>query len=132
MEISLTKNAGFCAGVRRADSKIRSLIANKAKDEQIFTLGTLIHNSDYTNELKSLGVGVCSLDDVESIISNSPLSKITFVIRTHGIRKEEEARLRLFEIGNPNIKIVDLTCPSVKKIHKIAEENTNENTEEDN
>ena len=128
MEISLTKNAGFCAGVRRADSKIRSLIANKAKDEQIFTLGTLIHNSDYTNELKSLGVGVCSLDDVESIIANSPLSKITFVIRTHGIPKDEEARLRLLEIGNPNIKIVDLTCPSVKKIHKIAEENTNENT----
>ncbi len=128
MEIILSKNAGFCPGVRRADITIRELIKNKSENDLIFTIGDLIHNKGYVEDLKSHGVSSIQISDVENIVKNNPNNRITLVIRTHGVSKEIDDYLLRIQMENPNVKIVDMTCPSVKKIHKIAEENTNDNT----
>ena len=128
MKITLSKNAGFCPGVRRADKLVRDLVEKKNESDKIYTLGSLIHNKIYTDELESLGVKSVSFCDVQKIVDENPNSNITFVIRTHGIPKEEEKFLRSIEEKHLNVKIVDATCPSVKKIHKIADESTNDDT----
>ena len=121
MEIILSKNAGFCPGVRRADVEIKKLISERADGELIFTLGKLIHNESYVKELEDLGVRSVSLEDLEAILSGSENGKISLVIRTHGIPFETEQKLLSLKEAHPELKIVDMTCPSVKKIHKIAE-----------
>ena len=88
MEIILSKNAGFCPGVRRADIEIKKLISQKCEDERIFTLGKLIHNDSYVKELQDLGVRSITLEELEAILSDSKDSKISLVIRTHGVPLE--------------------------------------------
>ena len=127
MRIIVSKTAGFCPGVRRADINIRSLIENKSDNEKIFTIGELIHNRDYTDDLSSLGVDIISIDDICSMIQREN-SKIKAVIRTHGITKENYAKLEKLASEYQNFSFVDMTCPSVKKIHKIASENTSDKT----
>ena len=128
MKITVSKNAGFCPGVRRADENIRRLIAEREPDERIYTIGSLIHNRIYNEELKDKGVEAISLSDVTEIVKKRGNQKITFVIRTHGITKEDEAFLRDIEEREEGVRIIDTTCPYVKKIHKIAEEETGDNT----
>ena len=125
MKITLSKSAGFCPGVKRADEKIRELIKRGGK---IFTLGELIHNRIYTDELKSLGVFSVDIDEFEKIVALHTGEKITLVIRTHGVTKETLSRLEKTAEENPSVTICDLTCPYVKRIHKIADDTTNENT----
>ena len=128
MEITLSKNAGFCPGVRRADEAIKKLIRERSDNDLIFTLGSLIHNSNYVQDLEDHGVKSISISDVELVVESNLDKCITFVIRTHGITKSDERFLRDVEKKYERVKIVDLTCPSVKRIHKIAAENTNDNT----
>ena len=128
MEIILSKNAGFCPGVRRADNAVQKLIESSNFDSLIFTLGPLIHNGNYVRDLESKGVKSIAISDAEKIICDNPEKTIFLVIRTHGITKADEAHLYNLKERYGRVEIVDLTCPSVKKIHKIAAENTNENT----
>ena len=128
MEIILSKNAGFCPGVRRADEAVKSLISAREEDDLIFTLGPLIHNGVYVSSLADMGVRSVNISDVENIIKSYPGRKITFVIRTHGVSLGDEAFLRKIEMENPLVTILDMTCPSVKRIHKIARENTGDDT----
>ena len=126
MEIILSKNAGFCPGVRRADVEIRRLIDNKGEDELIFTLGKLIHNDSYVNELEKSGVRAIQLEDLHGILSQNQDKKISLVIRTHGVPLDVENQLNDLIKDHPRLKIVDMTCPSVKKIHKIAQRESGE------
>ena len=128
MKITLSQNAGFCPGVKRADRLIRALIAGKSENELIFTLGKLIHNKSYCDELQSFGVFAIEYDEVEETLRSFPDKKITLVIRTHGITKEKYEALLSLKERFPEFTVVDMTCPSVKRIHKIAEENTSEDT----
>ena len=128
MKITLSKNAGFCPGVKRADLKIRELIKSKAEKERIFTLGKLIHNDTYVSELEALGVYSVGLPELEDFLSINENIPVTLVIRTHGITKDINERLSQLCDRYKGFKIVDMTCPSVKKIHKIAEEETGEDT----
>ena len=122
MEIILSKNCGFCPGVKRADKVIRTLISKKTDDELIFTLGELIHNNTYIKELESYGVYSIDVNEIDQIVSENKEKKITFAIRTHGATKETVHKLNTLKETNSNVEVVDLTCPSVKRIHKIAEE----------
>ncbi len=128
MNINISKNAGFCPGVKRADKEINSLIGERKNGERIFTLGKLIHNDIYNNELKSRGVLSVTLPELISELEKSPDTKTTLVIRTHGITKEVSSELSRLCEKFKALSIVDMTCPSVKKIHRIAEENTGEDT----
>ncbi len=124
MNIELSKNAGFCPGVRRADREIRRLISERKPGEQIFTLGKLIHNGIYLKELEEAGVRSAELSELSDILKSFSGERITLVIRTHGITKEELSYICELKKKHPELQTVDMTCPSVKKIHNIAEENT--------
>ena len=126
MQIILSENAGFCPGVRRADKAVRELIKNRKSNEVIFTLGPLIHNGVYVASLEEEGVRSVKISELSGIIENNPEKKLTFVIRTHGVSVEDSTYLRQLEAENSNVKIVDMTCPSVKRIHDIALKNTDD------
>ena len=128
MSVIVSENAGFCPGVKRADITVRSLIENKKQNEKIYTLGSLIHNGIYTSELESFGVNIISFDEIKAKILEYPEILHTVVIRTHGITKEQNSELERLADENPNFRVVDMTCPSVKKIHRIAWENTSDET----
>lgn len=105
MKTEIADKAGFCFGVARAVKIARR--AAEGKDKTV-TYGMLIHNRDVTEELKNLGVGtVESVDEIKS--------DVDVIIRAHGISADEEA-----EINKRGAKIIDATCPFVKKIHTIA------------
>ncbi len=126
MKVTLSEYAGFCPGVKRADRTIRRLINDRLPGEEIFTLGNLIHNRQYNQELESLGVRSITFSELEEMF---PLkSKTTVVIRTHGVTEEISNNLLRYSEQDPLFSVVDLTCIDVKKIHKIAKENTSDDT----
>ena len=128
MKINLSKYAGFCPGVKRADKEINRLIENRRPNEKIYTLGALIHNEIYTEGLKARGVYPISVEMIPSIITDEPELMHVVIIRTHGITKEINDTLEELASHHGNLRIVDMTCPSVKKIHKIAESQTSDDT----
>ncbi len=127
MKIIQSKSAGFCPGVRRADEIIRKLIKAASNGETVCTLGHLIHNEQYNDSLKKDGVICVDTESLAGILSSSK-NKVTLVIRTHGITKETEDELEALGAAHPNLSVIDATCPFVKKIHEIAEQNTSEDT----
>ena len=121
--IKVAKNAGFCFGVRRATDTVEELIKAKEKSDIVCILGKLIHNEQYSEYLKSNGVLELGIEEIEKYYEKATQGRlVTVVIRTHGIEKNAEALLRSYEEKTPNFKVVDSTCPYVKKIHKIADE----------
>ena len=128
MNVRLSEFAGFCPGVRRADRSVLDLLKNKKENERIFTLGHLIHNRLYNEELEHRGIKCIDFSEVEKEYLSAPHVPMTVVIRTHGVTKEQSDFLASLSERYENFSFVDATCPFVKKIHRIAEENTNENT----
>lgn len=113
MEYLLANHAGFCFGVKRAVEGVYDLIN---KGEKIYTYGPIIHNEEVVADLESKGVKV-----INSIEELDNISTGTIIIRAHGIPKE------VYEIvESKGFECVDLTCPFVKRIHKIVEEKTKE------
>ena len=113
MKITLADHAGFCFGVKRAVEGVYDLIN---KGEKIYTYGPIIHNEEVVADLESKGVKV-----INSIEELDDISTGTIIIRAHGIPKE------VYEIiESKGFECVDLTCPFVKRIHKIVEEKTKE------
>ncbi len=106
MELILAKSAGFCFGVSRA---INMAYDEIGKSERIYTYGPLIHNKEVTADLKKKGIHVIeSLDGID---------EGTVIIRSHGVGKFLYDGLK-----KNGLKIVDGTCPFVKKIHIIVKE----------
>ncbi|MBR5242003.1 MAG: 4-hydroxy-3-methylbut-2-enyl diphosphate reductase, partial [Clostridia bacterium] len=126
--IKVAKEAGFCPGVRRADGAVMRLINNKTENDLIFTLGKLIHNDIYNSELKAKGANVIDIDELRSTLKDLTDKSVYVLIRTHGITKEVGDELDELKRIYPNLKVEDMTCPFVKRIHKIAEEHTTEDT----
>ena len=124
--IKIAKNAGFCFGVRRATDIVEELILKKGENDIICTLGKLIHNEHYIAHLEKNGVKELKPEETDGFLDAIGEKNATVVIRTHGIEKEIQAKLEDHAKKNPNLKIVDTTCPYVKKIHKIANENSKE------
>jgi len=105
MKIIIGKTAGFCFGVKNAVTKTeKELIKNK----NIYCLGELVHNNQVTEELIKNGA---------KFIENIEEAKEKVVIRAHGI--EKNIYKKAAELG---LDLIDLTCPKVLYIHKVAEE----------
>lgn len=104
--IKLAKHAGFCYGVKRAVETTKKL-KSENKNNQIFVLGELIHNSHVINELSDLGIHT-----VDELPSNQTG---VCIIRSHGAAPEvfEDAKKKGYEV-------VDLTCLDVKKVQQKA------------
>lgn len=107
MKITLAKSAGFCFGVDRA---VKQAMRFADENENACTLGPLIHNPNFVQDLENRGIYVAnSLDEVKD--------GYTLIVRTHGIPK-----CRFEDIGKRNMPYFDATCPFVKKIHSVVEE----------
>lgn len=130
MSVTIAENAGFCFGVSRATECVEALIAARPEGGRICTLGQLIHNRLYTEELELQGVRVVSITEAEKVAADAAKDGAccVFVIRAHGIPKEEEAFLQALTRQYPNVSVRDMTCPFVKKIHRIAEKETGDDT----
>ncbi len=110
MRVETAQHAGFCFGVERAVSLVEALL--KEGTSPLYTYGPIIHNEEVIQNLKSRGVTV--IEDLEKLGDYAPG---TLVIRSHGISRREQELLEA-----AGFKLVDATCPFVKKIHHLAEE----------
>ncbi len=123
-EIIVAKHAGFCFGVKRATDMIAEKIAAHDGD-RIFTLGKLIHNDTYNARLAADGVGVTTVDDLEALAASTENgAPVTVFVRAHGVTKQTSELLSALAEKHAGFSYVDCTCPYVKKIHRIAAENS--------
>ena len=126
-KIKVAEHSGFCFGVKRATETLEEKLKNKQTGERIYTLGNLIHNEDYLAMLERNGVKAIGADALEEIAkSANENSAVTVFIRAHGVTKETEQLLSKLHSENPYFSFEDCTCPFVRKIHKIAEENSSD------
>ena len=124
-EVIICKDSGFCFGVKRAADTVESRIKSAEKGERIYTLGKLIHNDVYNSRLAQMGVRVADESMIDDLAKSSEKGgKVTLIIRAHGITLGCEKRLLELSEKYPYFEYVDCTCPFVKKIHKIARENS--------
>ncbi len=110
MLVLVPKTSGFCPGVKRAEDGVFKL---REESDKVNIYGALIHNQDYTRMLQTHNINSVFVDQ---------LSKgDTLVIRTHGIPKDEESRLKKEFI------LKDMTCPIVKRVQKQIEKESLQN-----
>ena len=115
-EVILAKTAGFCFGVKRAIDTVYNEISPCDKDTKIFTYGPIIHNEEVVKDLESRGVVTIDEDIELAHYLQGDFSK-KVIIRSHGVGKAVYDQLADFKA-----EIIDATCPFVKKIHKIVNE----------
>ena len=109
VDIITAKSAGFCFGVERA---LNTVYEQVEKGGAIYTFGPIIHNEEVVNDLKEKGVGI--VNDVKEL---EAIECGTLIIRSHGISREVQEK-----IEKSGLKITDATCPFVKRIHNIVEQ----------
>jgi len=108
--VVVARPSGFCFGVERA---IKLAKQGKAQHGKVYTLGELVHNPLVLEELES--EGICKLARPERARDGA------LVIRAHGCPPQVLARCR--ELG---IKVIDATCPYVRKVQDVARRLTDE------
>ena len=114
MEVIVAKTAGFCFGVKRAVEQVYEQI-EKAK-KPVYTYGPIIHNEFVVKDLEEKGVRVLNTEEELAALKDGIV-----IIRSHGVGKH------IYELLEAHhITVVDATCPFVKKIHRIVEQQTAE------
>ncbi len=110
MQVELAKSAGFCFGVQRAVDTVYEQVEKGVSP--IYTYGPIIHNEVVVQDMEEKGVRV-----LESREELEALTEGTVIIRSHGVGREIYDLIR--ERG---LTCVDATCPFVKKIHRIVDQ----------
>lgn len=112
MNLILAKTAGFCFGVNKAVNTVYEQIEKSALP--VYTFGPIIHNDIVVAELEEKGVHVLhSLEELDA------LKEGTVIIRSHGVSKAVRKKM-----DREGIVCVDATCPFVKRIHRVVEEDS--------
>ncbi len=106
-KIQLAKSSGFCFGVQNAVSSAYQILKEK-NDQKIYMLGEITHNETVVGEL--LASGMLLVHEPEEVEVGS-----TVLIRAHGVTPSVVESLEA-----RNCRIIDCTCPFVKKIHDIV------------
>ena len=111
MKISVTKDAGYCFGVRDA---VNLAYESAEKYGEIYMLGDIVHNENVINDLNQAGAKVVgSLDEVPD---GKPI-----LFRAHGTPEETWE-----DVETKTANIIDATCPLVKEIHDEVKKLFNE------
>ena len=108
MEVIVAETAGFCFGVQRAVD----IALQEAQETEgpIYTYGQLIHNDQVTADLEEKGVGILHSKEELEVLKEG-----TVILRAHGAPPE------IYRIIEENgLRLIDATCPFVKKIHRIV------------
>lgn len=111
MKIESAKTAGFCPGVKRAVETVYEQI-RLHQDQEIYTYGPIIHNEEVIKDLAGQGVKIIHNEEELRGIREGIV-----IIRSHGV-----ARNIYEQMEEQGLDSVDATCPFVKKIHKIVDE----------
>jgi 4-hydroxy-3-methylbut-2-enyl diphosphate reductase len=106
MRVVVAEKCGFCPGVKSAISTAEKILA---EEEDVYSLGPIIHNKDVVERLAKAGLK--TVDNVEQIRSG------TVLIRSHGAAPEQIAKIK-----EKKLNIVDATCVLVKRVQQIARE----------
>ncbi len=102
VNIKVAETAGFCFGVKIA---VDTAINTGKELGGAYTNGPIIHNKQVVSYLESL--------NVKQLTEETELKEgDTVIIRSHGVPPEVEKNLK-----NKGIKVIDATCPFVKKVH---------------
>ena len=111
MQVTIAETSGFCFGVKRAvDTVYREI---EKEEGPIYTFGPIIHNESVVSDLAQKGVRVIEEANPEKGLP----SKGTVIIRSHGITRAVKR-----ELLAAGLNVVDATCPFVRKIHQIVQE----------
>ncbi len=102
--VMLAEHSGFCFGVRRAISLAEEALRGEGP---VYSLGFIIHNSREVGRLEKEGLKV--VDGLDG------LGPGTLIIRSHGAHPSVFTRAE-----GRGLKIVDATCPFVKRLHEIV------------
>lgn len=103
VNIKVAETAGFCFGVKIA---VDTAISTGKELGGAYTNGPIIHNKQVVNYLESL--------NVKQLTEETELNEgDTVIIRSHGVPPEVENNLK-----DKGIKVIDATCPFVKKVHE--------------
>jgi len=111
MRVTLAKSAGFCFGVNRA---VEMVERSAGTGGRVVTLGPIIHNRHAVDHFAQMGVGV-----IETPGQAEPGD--TVIIRSHGVSQAVQQQLE-----QRGVRVVDATCPFVKRIHNIVSNAENE------
>lgn len=117
MKIEIAKKAGFCPGVKRAVETVYEQV-HRHQDQKIYTYGPIIHNEEVIKDLAGQGVEIIHSEEELNEISEG-----TVIIRSHGV-----ARKIYEQMEAQGLSYVDATCPFVKKIHNIVDEESGKGT----
>ncbi|NMS89311.1 4-hydroxy-3-methylbut-2-enyl diphosphate reductase [Clostridioides difficile] len=115
MNVKIAKHAGFCFGVKRAMKMAWDEV--EKNNSGIYALGPLIHNKQAVAKYEEKGLK--TVDEIDIIPNHENM-----IIRSHGVPEKiyKEAK-------DKKLKIVDTTCPFVKKIHTVVSEYHNKGYE---
>jgi 4-hydroxy-3-methylbut-2-enyl diphosphate reductase len=106
MQVLVAEKSGFCPGVKSAITLAKKTLK---KEQNVYSLGPIIHNENVVEELAQKGLH--PIDSLEGIDEG------TVLIRSHGATLEQ-----LEKIQEKGLRIVDATCVLVKRVQKIATE----------
>jgi len=109
LKVTVAPSSGFCRGVSNAVDT-----AMRIDPHGTYILGELIHNPVVTEQIARRGIR--TVDDIGEVPDGA-----TLILRSHGAGKTvyEECNVR-------NIRIVDCTCPFVKRTQNIVREYSEE------
>ncbi|SDK48608.1 4-hydroxy-3-methylbut-2-enyl diphosphate reductase [Natronincola ferrireducens] len=107
MKVILADYSGFCFGVEKAINTTFGELEKKQKDQNIYSLGPLIHNNQVVKNLEEKGIEV--IENIED------LSEGSIIIRSHGVSEKIYE-----ELENKGLNIIDATCPFVRRIQNIV------------
>ena len=121
--VEIAPHAGFCFGVTRAVETLEKALHDSASNATVATLGPIIHNEAFVQSLQARGVLVLDEEEAQRRAEEaSEKSPFVLLIRAHGILQNTEKSLLAIAEKNPFFKLLDCTCPFVKKIQRIAED----------
>jgi 4-hydroxy-3-methylbut-2-enyl diphosphate reductase len=106
MSVKIAPNSGFCFGVKRA---IKIALEAAQKENDIVTLGPIIHNPQMVEKLENEGV--------HKVVDLHEIKGRPTIIRSHGVEKE------VFEqLEKEGVEVINATCPYVSKTQQVARE----------
>jgi 4-hydroxy-3-methylbut-2-enyl diphosphate reductase len=103
MEIILARPRGFCRGVVRAIDIVERILT--LQDAPVYVLHEIVHNRHVVENLKERGA--LFIENIEDVPSGAMVIFSAHGVSDAVVRRAKERRLR----------VVDATCPLVKKVH---------------
>jgi len=106
MEVIVAENAGFCFGVKRAVKMAFDAVG----EDQVHTLGPLIHNPQVVERLLEKGV--------RQVADLSEVKGGTVILRSHGVSSPQVVA----DAQAAGLRVVDATCPFVTNAQRYAKQ----------